>query len=132
MADEHGKPAKHQTLELGQKPEAPVQSGLQCLLARRGGALARPQQGQPFLEKGRGLLKAVACNPSGGQLDRERHAVELPAHLGHDHGIRVVEIEASAARRGAFHEQLGRGEALRNRYRELGIVRRACQRRQLV
>ena len=38
MSDEYGEPAKHHAFQFGQEPVAPVQRGLQGLLARRRGA----------------------------------------------------------------------------------------------
>ncbi len=35
MANEDGKPAKRYTLQLSQKPKAPIQRGLQCFLTLR-------------------------------------------------------------------------------------------------
>ena len=59
MSDEYREPAKHHAFQFGQEPVAPVQRGLQCLLAWRRGARPLPQQCQTLVEKRGGLLQAV-------------------------------------------------------------------------
>ena len=88
-------------------------------MTRRRGARTQPQQGQALIEKRRSLLQSVSPNPSSGELNRERHAVEPPADADHDRGFRVVELEASAARRRALHEELRRRERPGDRRREV-------------
>ena len=79
-----------------------------------------PQQRQPLVEKGGGLMQTVGFDPPCSQLDREGHTVELSADADHDRGFRVAEVQARATRRRALDEQLWRGERLRDRRREPG------------
>ena len=132
MSDEHREPAKHHALQFGEQPVAPVERGLQGLLARRRRARARPQQRQALVEKRGGLLQAVGLDASGRQLDRERHAVELSADARDDARFRIAEVETGAARRRALHEQLGGRKRLDSRRRELRVVRRTGKRIQPV
>ena len=87
MSNEYREPAKHHALQFGQEPEAPVERGLQRLLARRRGARPQPQQRQTLIEKRGGLLQAVGFDASGRQFDRERHAVELSADACDDRAL---------------------------------------------
>ena len=79
MSDEYREPAKHHAFQFGQEPVTPIQRRVQGLLTRRRGARSQPQQRQALVEKRGGLLQAVGLDASGGQLDRERHAVKLSA-----------------------------------------------------
>jgi hypothetical protein len=84
------------------------------------------------VEKRSGLLQAVGLNASRGQLDRKCHPVKLSADAHHDCDFRVAEVQASATRHRAFHEQLGRGERPSKRRCEPWIVRWASKRIQSV
>ena len=106
MTGENGEPAQHEALDVGQEPVAPVQRRLQRLLSRRRGALALPEQSEALVEQCGGLLQAVGLDPAGGELDRQRHAVELAADAGDDRGIGIVELDLRAAGHGAFEEEL--------------------------
>ena len=132
MPDEDREAAKHHALHLGEQPVAPVQRCLQGLLARRCGAQPQPQQGQALVEQGCGLVEAVSLDAPGGELDRQRHAVELAADADDDGGFRIAKVHASAGRRGALHEQPGGGEALSDRRRDRRIVGRTGKRLQPV
>ena len=77
MSDEHGEPAQHDALQLRKEPVTPVQRCMQGFLTRRRGARTQPQQGQALIEKRRSLLQSVSPDPSSGELNRKRHAVEL-------------------------------------------------------
>ena len=84
MSDEYREPAKHHAFQVGQEPVAPVERGLQRLLAWRRRARPPPQQRQTLVEKRGGLLQAVGFNAPRRQLDRERHTVKLSADACHD------------------------------------------------
>jgi hypothetical protein len=77
---------------------------VQGLLARRRGALAKPKQSEALIKERCGLRETVGLDSSSCQFDRECDAVELPADGRHDRGVRVAEIQMSAARRCAFDE----------------------------
>ena len=132
MPDEHGEPTQHHAFGFGQQPEAPIQRGLQRLLPRRRRAWPQPEQRQALVEERGGLLQAVGPDTSGGQLDRERHAVELQADGHDDGGFRVAELQSRAARHRAFQEQSGGGEFADDRRRDLLTVRGAGERFQPV
>ena len=127
MADEYGEPAKHHAFQFGQQPITPIQRRLQGPLTRWRGARPQPQQRQALVEKRSGLLQAIGLDASGGQLDRERHTVELPADARHDRGFRVAEVQARATRHRALDEQLGRGERPGDRRREPRVVGRTSR-----
>lgn len=132
VTGEDGKPAQHEALGVGQEPVAPVQRRLQRLLPRRRGALALPEQIEAFVEQCGRLLQSVGLDPAGGELDRQRHAVELAADPGDDRGIGIVERDLRAAGHGTFEEELKRGIGLRGSRGQPGIVRRNGERRQSV
>jgi hypothetical protein len=123
MPNEYREPAQHLAFCFGKQPVAPVQRGMQRLLTRRRGARPHPQQRQPLVEKGGGLMQAVGFDPSCGQLNRQRHAIQLSADAYHDRGFRIAEVEVRAARHRAFDKQLWRGERLCHGCREPRIVR---------
>jgi hypothetical protein len=51
-----------------------------------------------LLEKCGGFLQAIGLNASGRQLDREWHAVEFAANTRHGRRIRIIKVQARAAR----------------------------------
>ncbi len=51
---------------------------------------ARPEQGEPLVEQGSGLLQAVELDTPGREFDREGHAVELAADVAHEGGVGVA------------------------------------------
>ena len=132
MPDEDGEAAQHQAFEVGQQPVAPIERRLQGLLPRRRRARPDPQQGQALVEQGGGLLQAVGLDPPGGELDRERDAVELAADRDDDRGFRIGQLEVGAARRRALDEQPGRGKCLGGRGGERLAVRRTGERLEAV
>ncbi len=79
MADEHREPAQDHALQFREEPEAPIQRGLQRLLARRRGPRSEPQQGQALIEKRGGLLQPIGFDAPRRQFDGERHAVQPTA-----------------------------------------------------
>jgi len=117
MAGEDGKPAQHDPFTIRQQSVAPVERGLQCLLPGRGGALALPEQVEALVEQCGGLRKAIGFDPAGGELDCQRHAVELAADVRDDRSICIVEYDLRTAGRRTFEEQLQRW---------IGLCRRGC------
>jgi hypothetical protein len=92
VPDEDGEPAQHQPLEAREQPVAPIERGLQGLLTRRCRARPGPQQGEPLVEQGGRLLQAVGLDAPGGELDRQRHAVELAADAAHEGGVGIAQL----------------------------------------
>jgi hypothetical protein len=58
---------------------------------------------QPFPQPGR-KLPQTEVDPSGRKLDRKGNSVELPADLGDEGGILVVQLELFVARRHPIDE----------------------------
>src|SRR6266478_2991351 len=77
-------------------------------------------------------MQTVGFDPSRGQLNRQRHTIELSADAYHDCGFRIAEVEVRTARHRAFDEQLWCGERLSNRRRDPRSVRRTGKRVQSV
>jgi hypothetical protein len=84
--------AKHHALQFGEELVAPVECGLQCLLAWRRCARPEPQQCQMLIEKRGGLLQAVGFNTPGGQLNRERDTVKLSADAGDNGCFHICDV----------------------------------------
>ena len=75
-----------------------------------GGATTAGEEAEALVEAARDLFRAHRRDPRGGELDRERDAVEPTADLDHGHRGGRVEGEPGFDRRGPFHEEPhGRG-----------------------
>ena len=109
MSDKYREPAKHDAFRLGEQPEAPVERGLQRLLARRRRARALPPQRQMLIEKLRGLRQAAGLDPASRQFHGERHAVKPSADAGDDVCVRIADIENGAAGRCRSMNNCGAG-----------------------
>ena len=83
----------------------PRHRALEGGLSGRAGA-ADGEQAEPVAEAFEQLRRGQAADACGGELDGERHAVELTAHLL-DGGPVGREVEAGRDRCGASQEQLG-------------------------
>ena len=68
------------------------------------GARPDPQQRQPLVEKGGGLMQTVGLDPPGGQFDGQRHSIELAADGGDDQCFGIAEFQPRAARNRALDE----------------------------
>src|SRR5437899_2094952 len=72
-------------------------------------APAPPQQRKAAVEQRGGPGNAVSIDPTGGELDRQRDAIELRADFGNQRRFVVAELELAEVCRDAFDEQLCSG-----------------------
>ncbi len=86
-AREHRQAAEHGLLRVVEQRVAPLQRGTQRLLARRGVACAAGQQRQGGVQALQHAGHAQQRHPRRGQLQRQRYAVEPPAHLRQRGGL---------------------------------------------
>ena len=114
-ADEHAQPAKHRLLGRREQTVAPFERGAQRLVTTQREAMARRQQAQPFAEPRVQAVDAQQRHARGGQLDRQRQAVELPADVDHRRQVVLVDHEARIGRVGARLEQRHRAGVARVR-----------------
>jgi hypothetical protein len=123
-AAEDREPAQRRLLHGVEQRTAPVEHGAQALLARRPQRRAAVQQAQPF---GQALVQCrepQLWRAGGGELDRQRVAVQVPAELGGARQAGGIEHEALVSGARALHEQrhrraggdgVGRGVGRRQR-----------------
>ena len=104
-AREHRQPREHPLLVVEQQVVAPVDDGLQGLLARQRRARAAGQQPEPVVQAGEDLVGRERTRAGGRQLDRQRQAVEAGADLADRPGEVVGELEASTGGRRSGDEQ---------------------------
>ena len=80
-AGEHGEPGQDGPLRLGQQVEAPVDRRPQRPVPRQRRAAAAGQEPEPVVEASRDLGGRQRADPRGGQLDRQRDAIQPAADL---------------------------------------------------
>ncbi len=99
---------------LGQQVPAPVDDGAQRAVARQRGAAAAGEQPEAIVEAPGDLLGRQRAQAGGGELDRQRQAVQPAADLDDRGDVLRVDGEAGRRRRAAVGEQLDRrmGERL--------------------
>ena len=102
---EHGEPPGEPPLGLAQEVPAPVDDRAQRPLTARRGAAAPGEQAEAVVQAVGELLERHRPQPGGGELDRQRQAVDPPAHVRDDRRRRLVEREVGRRRRGALGEQ---------------------------
>ena len=104
----HRKPVEEPLLGRGEKVVGPVDGGAQCLLPFDRDAPTATEEPEPPVESPRQFTGVHRADPRGRELDRQRHAVEAPAHL-HD-SVRVGRVQLEARLHGAspIHEQAHR------------------------
>ncbi len=107
-AGEHGQTIEHALLVLEEQVVAPLDHGAERLLARQRGADAAGQQPEPVVEPRGELSDGDGPGAGGGQLDREREAVEPGADLGDDRRHVGAPSRAPTDRGGSVDEQGGR------------------------
>ncbi len=78
-ADEDRQPAEDRTLGRTEQPIAPINQCVQGLLARQRAARAAGEQAEAVIESFQQRLRAYGAQASGGQLQRQREAVQPPA-----------------------------------------------------
>jgi hypothetical protein len=105
---EDGEPVPHRLLGLRAQAVGPLDRGPQGLVPRRAAAPRAGQHGEPGLKALGQLGRRQRPHPHGGELDRERDAVEPPAEPDHVGTVRVGDGEAGQRRGGAIGEQLDR------------------------
>ena len=82
--------AEQDAFGFGQQRVRPVDRGAQGLLAAHRRARAAGQQAEPVVQAVEDLGQRQRAHPRGGQLDRQRHAVEPAADLGDGRGVVVA------------------------------------------
>ncbi len=105
-AREHRQPREQPLLRLGQQPVGPVDRGGEALVAGLRATGAAGEQ-VPVVEAAGHLRRAHRPHPRGGQLDRERQAVEPAADLGDRALDLAVGVEVRPGGAGTLHEQRG-------------------------
>ena len=97
---EHRQPHEQRLLGLGEQPVGPVDRRGEALVPGQRAARATAEQPQPVQPPGH-VEAAHHPHPRGGQLDRQRQAVESATDLGDRADGLVVEVEVRPAGPGA-------------------------------
>ena len=105
---EHRQPRPQQLLVGRAKVMAPLGGGAQRLLVRQRHAAAAGEQAEAMLQAAAQLLQRQRAQLHGGQLDRQRDAVQAPAQPDHVAAVGGGDGEAGRDRRGPLGEQLHR------------------------
>ena len=107
-AEEHREPAQQHLLPLAEQPVAPFHRRAERAMPRQRGAAAAREQLECVVQPAGDLLRRQHAHARGGQLDRERDAVEATADLGHRVAVRLGERERGQRRVRPLDEQLDR------------------------
>ena len=86
-AEEDREPPEQNALGLGQQGMRPVHRRAQRLLPTHRCPCATGQEAEAVVQAADNLLQRECTDAGGGQLDRQRHAVEPLADLGHGGGV---------------------------------------------
>ena len=132
-ADEHREAGEELAVVLLQHVVAPRDRAAQGLLPSWKVACARRQQPEPIAQPAEHRLGSQDPDPSRGELDRQRQAVQADADLGDRRRILVRDLESGPHRPSTLDEQRDRlvlGE-LRQR-RKVGRVRQAERRNRVL
>ncbi len=121
-ADEDAEPSEHDLLVACQQLVAPVERGVQGLLARRSEPVPARQYPEALFERGAEPAQAERRNAGGSELDGQGQAVELPTDVDGRLNVVVVEREASVGRLRTVDEEGDRAvrEGLRPIHRTVG------------
>jgi len=103
-AREHGQPGEELLLGRGEQPVGPVDRRGQALVPGLHGPGTAGQQ-PPVVQPLRHLGRAHRPHPRGGELDRQRQAVDAVTDLGHGGLARQVGLEVGLDRPRPHHEQ---------------------------
>jgi hypothetical protein len=103
--------AQEAALGLAQELIAPVDGRAQRLLARDGRPAATGEQAELVVEARRDALDRQHLDPRGGQLDRQRDAVQAPADLDQRGGVVRLDPETRIDQPRALDEQPDAGVA---------------------
>ncbi|MCS3980220.1 hypothetical protein M2191_004903 [Bradyrhizobium japonicum] len=127
VPDEGGKPAENHSLQIGEKAKTPVQRRMQRSLAGRGAPRSKPGQPKPLVQQRGCPMHAIALDTAGSELDGQRHAVKLAAHVGNDGRLVVAELQLGAACAGSLNEELDGRKRLGDFCRQVGPLGRTGQ-----
>ena len=105
---EDAEAVEHQPVHRVQEPVRPVDRGPQRAVALDGGSAPAGEEPESLVEQPGDLGRRHGDDPRGRQLDRERDAVESPAHLGHGLRVRCVDDEAGSGSFRTLAEQAAR------------------------
>ena len=104
-AGEYGQPAQQLALVLLEQLIAPVDRRSQRLLARQRASRPAGQQAEAIGERRGDLLDGHQPHPRGGELDRQRYAVQRMADAGHGSRVVVADGEVRADLQCALDEE---------------------------
>jgi hypothetical protein len=107
-AREDGKAPQEHALGKLEQVVAPVDRGAQRLLARQHGGVAAGQHTEAVREAGGDGFDGHRAHARGGELDRERQAVQAPADVRHVMGVLRRHLEIRLHRGGAIDEEAHR------------------------
>ena len=124
-AGQHTQAPEHPLLALVEQAVAPLERGVQRALAFGRGAVApMGEQGEAVAHRGEQACHAEQRRARGGQLDRQRQAVERVAQLDHRGGVGAVEREMAVEGAHPLDEERHRSEAQRLHGRQPAIGQR--------
>ena len=102
-ASEHRQPSEDALLIVEQQVIAPLDDGPEGLLPWQRGPRTACQEAEAIVQPGCQLVYGDGAHAAGGQLDRQRHAVQSMAQLGD--GLRVLADGKATCGRGPIGEQ---------------------------
>jgi hypothetical protein len=126
-AGEDRQPAPERPLGRRQQVVAPPDHRAQRLVPGQGGAAPLGQEAEAVVQASGDLLRGQSGHPRGGQLDRERYAVEPPADLDDARGVPLGQVEAGQRAPRPLDEQPRGLGALRVRPRVHAVGARAAR-----
>ena len=104
-AAEHRQPLQQHPLGVGEQLVAPVDGGSQRALPGLRGARAGGQQGEAVAHPPGELVERQGRDAGGGELDGQRHAVEVPADVRDRGVVPLVELEVRQDAAGPVEEE---------------------------
>jgi hypothetical protein len=107
-AAEHREPAQQHALRRREQRVAPVERRAQRLLVRQRGLVAFGEEPHAVVQPRGDVVDRERAHARGGELDRERDALEPPADLAYGPGIPGRDAESRFHRRGALDEEAHR------------------------
>jgi hypothetical protein len=103
--DKDREPAEHRAVGVVEHVVAPRHRRGERLVAGHDAARTPHEQREPVVERRLDLHRRERAQPGGGQLQRDRDAVQPGAHRAHGVGVRLVDGEARGHGCGALGEQ---------------------------